>query len=94
MTNIDRKGEYNCYIYIPKVSSPTTKMNVTVNAGKSSEDKVIKPSEIIVEGQTSGEWVLLGKYALEKGDTAKVTVAAKGSDGQVVADAIIWTPVK
>ncbi len=53
----------------------------------------IRPADIIVEGQTSGEWVSLGDYTLPKGSKAYVEIAAiPGSAGTVAADALLCVP--
>jgi hypothetical protein len=93
-TTIDRKGKYNCFLYVPKVTQPSSTMPIVVTIGNKKVEKLIKPSEVIVEGQTSGEWVSLGVYTLSGKETVDVEVSANGTDGKVVADAVIWTPVK
>jgi hypothetical protein len=45
-----------------------------------------------VQGQTSGEWVLIGKYKLHTGANAHVTIHAANADGAVVADAVLLVP--
>lgn len=93
-TTIEKKGKYNCFIYVPKVPEPTSAMPVKVIIGKSKTEKTINPREVSVEGQTSGEWVLLGRFDLKAKEKVSVEVSTKGSDGKVVADAVIWTPAK
>lgn len=93
-TTIARKGKYECMAYIPKISDASSTISLTVTAGKQKVDKVIKSAELVVVGQTSGEWVSLGAYTLSANETATVEVSTKNADGKVVADAIIWTPVK
>lgn len=93
-TTIARKGKYNCMAYIPKIKEASSVIPFTVTVGKKSVEKVIKPAELVVVGQTSGEWVSLGTYTLSTNETVTVEVSTKNADGKVVADAIIWTPVK
>jgi hypothetical protein len=93
-TSIERKGKYNCFIYVPKVAEPSATMPITLTVGKTKVEKVIKPKEVIVEGQTSGEWVSLGEYNLSEKEKVTVEISTKGTNGRVVADAVIWTPVK
>lgn len=93
-TEIKRKGKYDCYIYIPKISNTSSQISVTVSDGKKSKEIIIRTTEVIVEGQTSGEWVSLGTYVLSSGQNVTVQVSAKNADGKVVADAVIWTPSK
>jgi len=47
-----------------------------------------------VQGQTSGEWVPLGKYKLPAGRKANLTIYAGTTGGRVVADAILLVPEK
>ncbi|MEJ1242258.1 FAD-dependent oxidoreductase [Chryseolinea sp. T2] len=93
-TTIARKGKYECMAYIPKIGDASSTVPFTVTAGKQKVDKVIKSAELVVVGQTSGEWVSLGAYTLAANETATVEVSTKNADGKIVADAIIWTPVK
>lgn len=93
-TTIARKGRYECLAYIPKMREVSSTLPFTVTVGKQSVGKVIKPSELVVVGQTSGEWVSLGTYTLSSNQAVTVEVSTKNTDGRVVADAIIWTPVK
>ena len=90
--NINSKGKYSCYIYIPKISNTSSQIPITVFDGKKSKEIIIRTSDVIVEGQTSGEWVSLGTYTLSPGQNTTVEVSTKNTDGKVVADAVIWTP--
>lgn len=90
--NVNVKGKYSCYIYIPKTSNISSQIPITVSDGKSNKEIIIRTGDVIVEGQTSGEWVSLGSYTLSPGQTTTVEVSSKNTDGKVVADAVIWTP--
>jgi hypothetical protein len=50
----------------------------------------LKKADINVQGQTSGEWILLGRFQLEKGSYA--TITTNGATGAVVADAMLFIP--
>jgi hypothetical protein len=91
-TNVKRKGRYDCYIYIPKISNTSSQIFITVFDGKQKKEIIVRTADVIVEGQTSGEWVSLGAYSLSPGQNPSVEVSTKNADGKVVADAIIWTP--
>lgn len=93
-TTVAGKGKYQCMAYIPKIEEVASTIIFTVTIGKQKTEKIIKPKELVVVGQTSGEWVSLGDYTLSANETATVEVSTKNTDGKVVADAIIWTPVK
>lgn len=87
-------GDYAVYAYFPKTSNASTQTHIIVFDGKASKDIIIHKSEVLVEGQTSGEWVSLGTYALEKGTRSYVIVTNKNADGTVVADAVLFVPLK
>jgi len=89
---IIKAGGYRAYLYCPRTNKGTSKMMVTVFNGKTSKDVAISPNEIKVEGQTSGEWIGLGSYSLPVGKASHVTVTTAGSDGIVVADAVLFVP--
>lgn len=87
-----RKGTYQVYLYFPKLTNSSSRITVTVHDGKRNKETIIKSSDIIVEGQTSGEWVSLGKYTFPEGKQGYAEVSTKDADGKVVADAVIWVP--
>ncbi len=93
-TPIKKKGKYNCLVYVPKVAETSSVIPVTVTVGKKSSERSIRPADLVVVGQTSGEWVSLGTYSIAANEMTKVEISAKGTDGKVIADAVIWTPVK
>jgi hypothetical protein len=92
--DIPQNGTYQVYIYFPKVSGMSSQITVTLSDGKKQYPQTIKSSDIIVEGQTSGEWVSAGKYTLAKGKAGYAEISASKADGKVLADAVIWVPVK
>ncbi|MBE9460695.1 FAD-dependent oxidoreductase [Dyadobacter subterraneus] len=89
---ITKNGEYNIYAYFPKIPKLAPEMALTVSDGKTNKEIIVKESDIIVEGQTSGEWFHVGKFNLPKGNAANVKIAAKGADGALVADAVLFVP--
>jgi ribulose 1,5-bisphosphate synthetase/thiazole synthase len=91
---IPQNGTYQVYIYFPKVSGMSSQITVTLSDGNKQYPQTIKSSDIIVEGQTSGEWVSVGKYTLSKGKSAYAEISNAKADGKVLADAVIWVPVK
>jgi len=72
----------------------SSKTQVVIFDGKISKNVFIKKSDLQVEGQTSGEWIALGKFNLPKGRKASVIVTNKDVDGNIAADAILFNPVK
>lgn len=92
--DIKKKGKYRVYFYLPKISDLSTKIPISIVSDGKIVEKTINPHEVVVEGQTSGEWVSLGEYAFAKGKKAYVEISNKGGDGNIVADAILLVPQK
>lgn len=92
---IPASGVYEVYTYVlPRLTNPTSKMIYLVNDGKTQRTVTINRNDVIVNGQTSGEWVKLGTYTMQKGVTASVTVTTQQADGVVAADAVLFYPAK
>jgi len=89
-----KDGSYQVYSYFPKVKNAAAKTVMVVYDGQKATKKVINQSDIQVQGQTSGEWVSLGEYRLSRGNKAYVEVSNKNSDGAIIADAVLFIPVK
>lgn len=87
-------GEYQVYVYFPKLDHGSTNTTFSVFNGDAAIEKIISQSDIKVEGQTRGEWVFLGKYQLPKGEQAYVEVSNKGADNVIAADAVLFIPIK
>ena len=87
-------GRYQVFIYLPKVDGCTEMMKVTVSDGRKKHDRILNPRNITIEGQTSGEWLSLGQQEIVPGKKPYVEVTNEGATGKVVADAVIWVPVK
>ena len=86
-------GSYTLYTYVPVVD-PTkggaTQTHYIISNGTTKDVIITTPSH--VEGQTSGEWVSLGIFALQKGHKTAVTITTKNANGVVAADAILFLP--
>jgi hypothetical protein len=83
---------YNVYVYFPKVAKLAPEMKLSVTYGKEVKNITVKEKDIVVEGQTSGEWYNLGKFNLPKGSNSQVSISSEGGKGAVVADAILFVP--
>jgi hypothetical protein len=81
-------GSYAVYTYVPETDSPSMKTRYIINNGTIKEMSVGAVPH--VEGQTSGEWVSLGTYKFQKGDSGTVTISSDGANGYVAADAILF----
>ncbi|TDB62324.1 FAD-dependent oxidoreductase [Arundinibacter roseus] len=89
---ISKPGMYKAYIYFPKIPGLSAISSVSIHDGTQTRTLAIKESEIVVEGQTSGEWFPLGEYTLSKGQKAFVEISTKNSNGVVIADAVLFVP--
>ncbi|MBS1665430.1 MAG: FAD-dependent oxidoreductase [Bacteroidetes bacterium] len=84
--DVVRGGMYDLYIYIPKLK--TMSSFTTVLAG--GKELKVKTGGLLVEGQTTGQWVYAGKAELQAGGKNNfVEISNKGADGTVVADAVL-----
>lgn len=87
-------GKYKLFAYFPQVAKASSTVNITIFDGKKSKQITVKPNEIKIEGQTSGEWVSLGTFRLPKGKKSYVGISNQNTDGVVVADAVLFVPIK
>lgn len=92
--HIAKKGNYELYVYYPKLKNAAAVTQVYVYDGLLTKEVLIKDAQVKVLGQTSGEWVSLGRYALKEGKNAYVEITAKGLQGAVTADALLLVPVR
>ncbi|MBD0279450.1 MAG: FAD-dependent oxidoreductase [Flavisolibacter sp.] len=81
---------YAIYTYFPKPSNTADETIIQIYDGKKMHDTTIKAADIAVAGQTSGEWVHLGDYRIEKGSNPYVRILNTGTNGVVTADAVLW----
>jgi hypothetical protein len=89
---IVKEGKYKVYAYFPKLANGTSQTSIVLFDGKTKNEQVVKESEVRVEGQTSGEWVLLGSYRLPAGEKSYVEISNRNADGVVAADAVLFIP--
>jgi hypothetical protein len=89
-----KNGAYQVYAYFPKVKDPSAKTYITIHDGEKVTEKIISQSDLRVEGQTSGEWLSLGQYNLSQDKKAYVEISNKSADGVIVADAVLFVPVR
>jgi len=86
-------GNYTIYAYMPTVEQAATQTHFIISNGSHTKNVFIAPHTTI-EGQTSGEWISLGTYKLQKGNSTTVTITTKNADGIVAADALLFVPGK
>lgn len=93
--NVEFEGNYNVYIFFPFLKKGGTSYTfVEVFNGKKTHKMLTNNSEMIVEGQTSGEWYHIGKFHFQKGNQSFIEIANYGADGIVTADAVLLIPEK
>ena len=90
---IKADGNYNIYTYTTVIDSAAKQTHYIINNNGKTKH-VYVPAHKKVEGQTSGEWILLGEYELEKGNNASVTIITENTGGYVAADALLFVPFK
>jgi len=82
-------GKYAVYTYLPKVDNMAEEVTLLIYDGAAMHRKKIKPHQIQVKGQTSGEWIYLGDYSFTIDTKPYVEISTSGSNGVVVADAVL-----
>lgn len=87
-----KAGKYNVYIYYPHLKKNATVTTIKVKNGGEEKTVLIKKEDVMVQGQTSGEWVSIGSYTLRKGDKPVVQFSNENINGAIVADAVLWVP--
>ena len=93
--SITKDGYYEVYAYfLPKYQDLSSAITVVVSDGSRETSIPVKLSELVALGQTSGEWIHLGKFKLSKSKRPFVKITTKGADGVVLADAVLLKPVK
>ncbi|ACT95911.1 FAD-dependent oxidoreductase [Dyadobacter fermentans] len=85
-------GNYQIYAYFPKVAKPASEIKLSVKAGNEVKAISVLEKDIVVEGQTSGEWYHVGKFNLPKGNASSVNISSEGASGAVAADAVLFVP--
>ncbi|MBS1521841.1 MAG: FAD-dependent oxidoreductase [Bacteroidetes bacterium] len=87
---VKKAGRYGVYIY----SSSDNKKPFQINVFDGKQDKkiTIDPTTLQVEGQTSGEWIPLGKYTLPAGRSAWIKVSTIHPTDGIQADAVLFVP--
>lgn len=89
---LPQAGTYQVYIYIPELPGISSVIPFRINDGSAVIPINIKAADIKVEGQTSGEWISLGKHKFEKGKDVYVELSSTGADGFLFADAVLFIP--
>ena len=92
---INKEGYYDIYTYSrPRLQNASSQITHIIFDGKKETEVIIKTADVVVKGQTSGEWMHLGKFKLPAGKNAYVSISNKNADGVIAADAILFVPEK
>lgn len=86
-------GEYEIYMYFSNFQRLSKEIAVKVQNGDEVKEVTVRTDEVKELGLPSGDWVSLGKYHIKAGKNCNVSVFGKGSEKQVVADALVWYPI-
>jgi hypothetical protein len=90
---LKQSGKYEVYVYFPKLQQGSSKTYISVFDGKKNIERIIESKKIKVVGQTSGEWVNIGSYSLQKEGKPFVSISNKNADGVIAADAVLFVPL-
>ena len=66
----------------------------SISDGIDSWTRVIHKDSVRIEGQTTGEWVELGTYNFQKSPMPYIEISTGDTSGAVIADAVLFIPVK
>lgn len=93
LPNVEHEGTYAIYTYYHLGKDISSVSTFRIYDGAALHTQQIRKNEVIVEGQTTGEWVKLGVYHLTNTSRPYVEVVADGADGTVIADAVLFVPL-
>lgn len=92
---IIQKGRYEIYVYcLPKFKGIDQRLSITVSDGSRETPVVIDLSTVDAKGQTSGEWVNAGIFDLPVGKKSFVRINGSEKSALVIADAVLFRPIK
>ncbi|HTN05274.1 FAD-dependent oxidoreductase [Agriterribacter sp.] len=89
---ISKAGSYKIYYYLSASEKPSATTQIKIFNGQMVKTVPVAATALKVEGQTSGGWVDLGVYTLPAGKKGYAEITSEGSDGTVIADAVLFIP--
>jgi hypothetical protein len=90
---VTKDGDYSIYAYfLPKYAEISQRIHVLIFDGEKETTVPVDLSKLEAKGQTSGEWIEIGKYKFTAAGKPSVSVTTKGADGLVLADAVLFKP--
>ncbi len=90
---IARSGLYDVYTYYQVRADAAGKTDYTITNGDERHTASIRKEDVHIVGQTSGEWILLGRFDLDQNTPTRVAISSQSASGKVVADAVLLIPV-
>ena len=91
--SVAKDGDYQVYAYfLPKYAGLSTTVKVVVFDGAKETEVPVNLANLEAQGQTSGEWIDLGKYKLNAAGKPSVSITTKDASGVVLADAVLFRP--
>jgi hypothetical protein len=90
LPDLKKEGSYQVYTYVPKIQGIASQLPFIISTASGMQQVIIKPADISVEGQTSGEWISLGKHKLN--NSSYVEISNEKADGYLPADAVLFIP--
>ena len=67
-------------------------MAINISGGEIAREFILDQKKIVVEGQTSGEWISVGSYHFQAGKKGFIEITNKNADGIIIADAVLLVP--
>ena len=92
LPEVEHSGEYDLYYYYSPRHCTSKVLTIDLCDGREVRTLRIETAQIEIKGQTSGEWVSLGRYRLDAGQQAYVDITDREADGTVAADAVLLVP--
>jgi hypothetical protein len=80
--------KYSIYIYIPRHEQITKTLTLHVVKSNGRQTITLYPKV------NESDWLLVGDFMLEKGMNTTIELSTEGGDGVVIADAILFKPIK
>jgi hypothetical protein len=80
--------KYSIYIYIPRHEQITKTLTLHVVKSNGRQTITLYPKV------NESDWLLVGDFMLEKGMNTTIEVSTEGGDGVVIADAVLFKPIK
>jgi choline dehydrogenase-like flavoprotein len=85
-------GAYKLYFYLPNLEKNSTVFNFQIIQDSKTSDKQVQLDG--AKSELKGEWISIGNFDFKTKIRPKVVLLAKGANGLLPADAVLWVPIK